>query len=678
MLLRIASLLWLLGSLSAAVVGDDAAEAPAPRNYTVIEALGSPVPKASVVVTFKQRPQVPEGLDAPPAEKERADEALQTIKGMTDGQGMISIPQFDSRRLMAFARIQHPDYGMARCEVDALGGAMTLRVPLVRTGTAAHQRALKGTVVAPDGKPIAGAVVHCDSVRTAGEGLISPIYPLGDALTDEEGRFTCYLPNVNRDRQRGELIPPNSRYSLLVTGPEGESYFPAAGMFANGEPARIELPQPTRLHRLRFAAPGGGRIEDPKQLREIYVRYFSERSGDRAFVPLDTLSIFRGRRLPPGKYTAERLANGKLIRFRPVVIAPDSPAELVFQIPDPVTYHGRIVHGGTGKPMAGAFVMGWNGILHNNLALLSADDWKRLHELPAAPEVEDPPVQRLREFYAVQGLVRTNAEGHFEIMQQSDQEFYGVMAFEEDFVPFKVRTASLRPGGQDQRVEAGEFPLFPAAKVLVRPVFDGQQLAVSPKWLPAATTPLEWIERFRSAGLGTDREFEYVHWLKLNQLQPVYVPAGVRMRMRLEAPYNDEWAPGVVELPMPVEHRATFEVGDVHFAAGLAASVRVVDRNGNPVEGAPVRRTYDESRAWSVAHNTDKEGLAHFHLHPGSRGKFRVMEFPGGVRIDDAKNLVTQFEVGDQPPAKPFEITLTDDQARLMRGDGNSKPKDAR
>ena len=443
--LRNASLL-LLVSLSAAAIGDDAVEGPAPRNYTVVDALGSPVAKASVVVTIKQRPQVPEGLDAPPPLKERADEAPQTIKGVTDAQGMIAIPQFDTRQLAASARIQHPDYGMARCEVDALGREMTLRVPLVRTGTEAHQRALKGTVVAPDGKPIEGAVVHCDSVRTAGEGLISPVYPLGDALTDEDGRFTCYLPNVNRDRQRGELIPPNSRYSLVVTGPEGESYFPAAGMFANGEPARIALPLPTRLHRLRFAAPGGGRIEDPKQLREIYVRYFSERSGDRAFVPLDTLSIFRGRRLPPGRYTAERFVNGKVIHFRPVVVAPDSPAELVFEVPEPVTYQGRVVHGETGKPMAGAFVMGWNGIVHNNLALLSADDWKRLHELPAVPEVEDPPVQRLREFYAVQGLVRTNAEGHFEITQQSDVEFYGVLAFEEDYLPFKVRGASLRPG----------------------------------------------------------------------------------------------------------------------------------------------------------------------------------------------------------------------------------------
>ena len=307
----------------------------------------------------------------------------------------------------------------------------------------------------------------------------------------------------------------------------------------------------------------------------------------------------------------------------------------------------------------------------NNLALLTADDWKKLRNVPSNPPLDHPAIQRLREFYGVQGLVRTDREGRFEITRQPDQEYYGLLAFDEDFVPFKVRVGSLKID-ENHRIDAGEFPLFPAGKIVVRPVFAGERLAVSPRWFPADGGQPEWFDRFQAAGRSSEREFEYVHWLTLNEMQPIYVPAGIRLNVRFESPYNDQWAQALVE-GIQLEHRASKEVGDVQFAANIPVAVRVVDRRGKPVEGIPVRQKYIDDNAWSVAHNTDSEGLARFHAPPNSEGQVWVSDMPGPKEERFAENLLAKFKVGRAASDEPVTITVTDSQAELLLGKATSK-----
>jgi hypothetical protein len=234
-------------------------------------------------------------------------------------------------------------------------------------------------------------------------------------------------------------------------------------------------------------------------------------------------------------------------------------------------------------------------------------------------------------------------------------------------VPYKITVGALKPD-EEQVVEAGEFPLFPAAKVLVRPSFAGERLAVSPEWLLAKEKQPEWFERFRAASKDYQRQFEYVHWLEINEVQPIFVPAGIRLQLRFDVPYDDKWAPALVKEPLQLEARTTHDIGDVSFAAAMQGSVRVVDAAGKPVEGLPIRRMYAGSNSWSVAHNTDKDGLAHFYLHPHSRGRFRVSDLPGSEAVNRASNLFAEFAVEDKPPAEPVAITVTDEQIALLRG----------
>jgi hypothetical protein len=632
--------------------------------HTVVDALGSPIGLAVVTVSIWR------GASAggqPPAE----GLAPQVI---TEDDGRVAFPEETAGDVRASATIRHPDYGRARCDVALSGKQAIVRLPLVRRGSEAHRRSVTGRLVTADGKPIAGAVVQCSEVRTPGEGLIEGAEPRGEVLSDEEGQFAYYLPPSEvRKAERGELIPANSRYGLRITVPSDDSFFPVAGRYSNVEPVRIELPRNTRFHRFRFEAVAGGWMEDPQQLRQVRVQYDGRQGGERFLIDLGQESIATGRKLLPGTYVAECFDNGKTIAYLPLVVTADSPEELSFTLPHPLAYRGRVVHGVTGKPVADALVMGWRSTSRNNLALLTADDWKMLGETPSNPPLDHPAIKRLNEFYGVQGLVRTDRDGRFEITRQPDQEFYGIMAFAEDSIPFKVSVGALKPD-RNHRVDTGEFPLFPAAKILVRPVFAGERLSVSPRWLPRESGQPDWYHRFEAASKSSDRECEYVHWLALNELQPVFVPAGIHLRVRFEMPYDDQWTPTVVE-ELQLEPRTTKEIGDLHFAASLPAVARVIDRNGKPVEGVPVRRMYAGENAWCVAHNTDGGGLAHFYVHPNSTGQFWVSDLPGPKEVRMAENLLTGFKVSDQAPHEPFTITITDAQIELLLGARRSAPQ---
>src|SRR5262245_35350717 len=192
--------------------------------HTLVDAVGQPIPLATVALFSAAR--------QPSAELPPPAEATPTGTVVTDEDGRLAVPEVEAQDLQHSARVEHPDYGIARglvpLEKDTL-----LRVPLVKRGSEAHARALSGQLVTQSGEPIAGASIRCDNVRTPGEGLIEPLYPRGELLTDDQGRFACYLPSENRNRQRGELIPPGSRYSVTITVPDDDAYLPTARYLAN-------------------------------------------------------------------------------------------------------------------------------------------------------------------------------------------------------------------------------------------------------------------------------------------------------------------------------------------------------------------------------------------------------------------------------------------------------------
>jgi len=650
-------------------------------NHWLQDASGKPIPKAALEF-FR--------LD-------NEDDALPKrsyAKTSTDDTGGFAFPPLPTPARVA-ARVVQPDYGISMIrlsehEVQQASDGRTgqIRLPLVTRDSDHGKRSVIGKIVDERDRPVFGAEIRCTSVRTPGEGLIDPLYPLHNVLTAKDGSFRLYLPNrepgapdplgrVRRERhQRGKLIPENSRFNLEIRVPHDSTLFPAERTVGNTKPATIRLRRATLEHQFEFEAPEGGLIGDAERLKWIVVAY---RQGEEDFgsghrnVGLDRKIIRQGGLLLAGDYSAEyRDTRGRVINWQRLTVTKDSPERLRFTIPPPVVYAGRVVDGITGKPVAGAFVGGWSSTRRKNFALVTPAEWTELEKLPAAPSINETALKPLLQLCGFISVVRTGQDGRFRLIQTPQKKFYGVMAFARDRLPFEMGGYGFREQlKKGPNVDTGDFPLFPAARLRVHPVFDqtqGRNLSISPHWQPLEDGQPDWFAKFEAATNSVEqRQFGYVHWLKLNEAQPILVPADVRLRVLFRCPYDDKWVPGNRQQVFQVRQGAEADFGQLTFQPAVEVQVRVVGPEGSPVEGAPVRRLMrdGQQRAWSVAHNSDANGIARFHVPPNATGQFGVYCF---LKREQKIEVRVDFETGESSPDEPFRIELTEEQIEKLLG----------
>jgi len=624
------------------------------HTHAILDALGRPV----------------EGAEVRLAGSVWGDDANKPRTFLADARGHVDIPPPGGEPTRADARVSHPAYGVARITLDLPADQQKLRVPLARRTSEAGKRALRGLVIGPGGKPLAGAAVFCNEIRTPGEGLITPTRGQV-ALTDAKGRFAIYpVPSPRRADERGKLIPPSSTFHVRVACEADESLFPRAARLPNTGEARVQLLRPARRFGLRFEGLDGKPLTDAKTLADMTLSYQERRELGRIALPKRYVTEGEGGLLP-GTYHLRAPS----LRYLPLTVDANSPETLTFRLAPPVTFHGRVVHGVTGEPMKGAFVVGWAGTMHNNLAMLTDEQWRTLDRLPVRPALDDEALKPVAERYVLLAAGRTDRDGRFALTQPRAKKIYSVMAFARDFVPFKSRTYSLEVG-ETHRADVGTLPLYPAARVFVRPLVQvppGRNVSVSPRWRLLTHGQPTWVDRFRKAlPYQSVREYEYIHWMKVNRRQPVHVPAGVLLKLALELPYDDQWTTATVNRVLQLRQGETRELGDVGFLRALRVEVRVVGKDGKPVEGAPVRRRYDRGDAWCVAHNTDAAGLARLYVDANSTGQFRVLDWRG--TLPRPANTMISFKVGKTAPATPYVARLTDEQVRVLRGIRKKRP----
>ena len=151
---------------------------PKDKWCTFTDAIGEPIPNATVEI-FLGRPwgsKVPESLG----------------KAKLDEEGRLRPPRSNTRLEYCCFTISHPEYGTAMVDPkpnSALDELVTnCTVPLVRAGSKADERSIWGTIVDPNGNPVAGAMIMCFGVRTPGGGNIQmPDYDSCRAVTYQQG-----------------------------------------------------------------------------------------------------------------------------------------------------------------------------------------------------------------------------------------------------------------------------------------------------------------------------------------------------------------------------------------------------------------------------------------------------------------------------------------------------------
>ena len=649
-------------------------------NFQILDAMGAPIPFAEVEIhgtgTIRKRTTFRGELPTNVEEFETVDHTT-----YANSIGGVTIKEFDAGSVEI--SISHLDYGRGRTIVHFPLREKSIRFPLVESNSKAAGRSLTGIVKNEQGRPIAGALIHGFTVRTSGEGLINASQDSGDGLTNSKGEFRYYLPN-NPSSERGKLIPLNSSYRIQVSIPGDTKNIPVSGRFNNQKNAIITFSLGNRVHRFAFETLDG----KPPSAKELSTLYSISYHGSELRNPAARLNIDHattGMKLKQGIYTASVVLDGRSISLQPIKVSQSSREKLTFRLPPRIEYRGRVIHGITRKPMKHSIVLGYDSQAQGSLAALTNDDWTTLSSLSAAEIMTDRVFDRLRKIYGIQAITKTNADGEFKINQPPGKQAYGLIAFDKNFVPYSMPYFHLLPKQEDPfktttmiKSLIKDFPLFPAAKVLVTPsvdkkAFSEKRISVMPVWIINPANQPKWFkDHFEKASHPSSGDFMYDHWLQHNEQQAVFVPAGLNLMLKLDTPYNEFVSPTVFRKPIHLKQGEVLDMGKNDFKPSLRAVVIVTDEKGVPIEGLPVRTMENGTNAWSLVHNTNADGRALFGMNRNTNGKFRVGE---RFRGETVKPVLIDFKIGDENPAVPFRIELSADQITMMRKFKDSLPQ---
>ncbi|MHC4477440.1 MAG: hypothetical protein ACYTEL_17470 [Planctomycetota bacterium] len=363
-------------------------------------------------------------------------------------------------------------------------------------------------------------------------------------------------------------------------------------------------------------------ITDTKRLKEMRI---DVRDGDM-FAQYRYGDFVRGGWFITGKY--EPTIPGRKVKgckFIPMEVDEDSPEQLVFKAIPPerryVLYRGLIVNAITGEAIEGAFVIVG---FQSNLAWITPQEWKELHKLPIDPSPEAEAVRPIKDTsnFPLRAIARTGPKGRFEIRSRTGQIVHEIVAFEQNYVS---TTLPRRYFGraQDGRFDLPAMPLFPAAKVVIEPRVDCQNVLLD--LIPEANDNSPMAAAFVQMQPGYVPGPQLVNARVEPYLrQPHYVPAGLNFRLRFSIPYEDQWT--IPEIPQEINLRQgeTLDLGRFIFERGIRVFLKVLDSSGNPIRGVPVVRFFDDPYHHIEALQTDENGRIPYNVEPNSEVKFRV------------------------------------------------------
>jgi hypothetical protein len=319
-----------------------------------------------------------------------------------------------------------------------------------------------------------------------------------------------------------------------------------------------------------------------------------------------------------------------------------------------------VVHGITGEPFVGAYVITMEGISSNRLEDITPDQWAAIHKLGDEISINDPAASPIGKAYGVGEIVRTDIDGYYTIATRPGKNFYTFLAFEENFIPVSRRMYPPK-GGASTEVMVPTLKLYGAAKVLLEACVDEKHVSICPKWIIDKSASPPWVNDLLKI---EDRRSRFVirywEWIKQNEPQYVFVPAGATLRLQLRMPYDDQWSPFTTEESFNLGHGEVLDMGRIDLKPALKVYVKVVDAAGEPVEGVPVRKLV--GNMGSGAHNTDENGRVMFYVPPYSQGKFYVSYYGRGEegRLNLKEELPYQT-MGKEDSDSEFVFGLSDE-----------------
>ncbi len=595
--------------------------------------------------------------------------------------------------------VSDPNYGTAIVEpYDETGVSIaepvsSCIVPLTPVGTRADERSLWGTVVDSNEKPVAGAIVRCREVTIPGRNRLYAFFgqqaltgKCAKVPTDDAGRFGMHLPLANADGSLGRPVPPDAKYEVVIETPPRLGLESFSGSLAAGVEHTITM-QPIGTAPKSFTGvlvftDGRKPVTDPEKLAQVSLSIRAPTSnGQMGYGP----GGWMGREsLPFGTYTATARWDSVLYAFGPVEVTADSPQTVVLAPreirPAERMYCGRVIDGITGQPVARAIVMPRpfpETAIAENLG-----DERMDQILYLGPEAaDDDELLRVLEQEVGWPMAHTGADGRYEFVAAVDGQpgqYVELVAIAKGFLGAEQQLRLVQPqideNGQQRtdwfepdamgKVSLPDMKLFPAGTVVIDPCIPRQngpnrESDVRFHYTTAHGDPTPWLKAFWMAPIANQgQSVFYKRRLPINQLQSVYVPAGVTLTLVIQR-QETAFAPIMVE-NVRLAQGETLDLGRVEFARAIQVVVRVLDSKGQPLEGITVRCLAERIGYGLRQGVSDGEGRAHVHIPPNSQGRLIVDFFDRETRTNVREGVAYRV-AGEEDAGKEFVLSLSDE-----------------
>ncbi len=428
--------------------------------WTFVDAQGTPMAGAAVEIEITAANSSAVNAVSVPVKRATLDEKGRLTRVLSNGGAFVFT-------------VRHPDYGTALVtrEAGSRESSGLYVVPLVPRDSPAAAQAVHGTITDSDGQPVPGAYVQVTPVRPndAGQARGPRTMPFHSrAVTDANGAFAFCPPVISDDLATIRPAPAGSRYQLTIEPPKSLNLRRSAGRgtltAVSGSRQTYTLARlssDTVFHTFAFKL-GERELTDLDELNRIML--VLTRDG-REWVRLTYGEFKDGFALPSGSLRAEvNLQDRGGLSFPAINLDAESPKHLVFAIPAPTIYRGRIVDGTTGKPMAGVYVTP-NGFAGDDPCSWPAQQWQNLQAraertltLRAGDPIWGSPYEQ---------VALTNAGGFFELSMASrrDYSLSELAAVAPGYALARVRLSSM--GARGTRRGIASVPAAPNAQGVV-------------------------------------------------------------------------------------------------------------------------------------------------------------------------------------------------------------------
>jgi len=668
--------LWILAGFQAASVRGGQGR----RGWTFSDAVGNRLSGATVVV---YRQTVGSG-----EESEYASFVL-------DEQGQCRQSYLSGKKYRYYLVLEHPDYGVHKIGIPSGSEKSSYRIPAAHLESEAYERSMRGCLLDDANNPLVGVWMRAKAVYPPGG---QTVYVAGLIKTDELGRFHMY-PFIYPDYKEkiGELIPSNSCYLVRIEPPSELGLAPAMICIPNDGEQVIHLKEKGYFHTISFEGTDG-RIDDPNRLGKFHLRI--NKPGMKE-IEFEYGQFKSGLLLPTGTYSIDDWEMD--YEFDTIEVTNESLEELVFKAkydPSRLVYLGRVVHGITGEPLEGVFVMpvqSLNIMAQRNLSEIRPKEWDALRALPVSASPDEPLPKLLRDTLNTEGIVRTNKDGRFRLTSPTKERINSFLVFEKDYLGIRQYTQVYQID-KSGRVGIPTIPLYPAAKVKVdlRIGLKGKGRGypgVKPRWFIEPNGLPEWArepdekitfedlekqdssvdieafftERLEDANRVTSfwelyqgglRRFVYDEAVLPTGSHTFYVPAGLDVYLMFYVHYDmkNEWSPVGIPETVRLEQGQIVDVGRCEIKRSIPVTVKVVNSVGDPIEGIPVEHPIEK---WKGPYSSNKDGIVRFNVHLYSEGEFGVR-----CRKHDLYEYVSYEVGGEEDSGREFLLLISDELIR--------------